>query len=1123
VSVAGDEAISQVKLNVAYDGKPVVITGPLPARGEKAKEVGGRVVIMSIQKDLVEVDKPSDETPVPNDDACKCTGGPSAAVPMGANNVQYPMSYGDFCSTWSPRDPEAAAAAEGNQAELTYLGDGWAYNSVSKMRVYVYSDVDPTKQTIGEPVVLPDGVSIPDFPGEEGTSFPPDGSVWCYTSSDCKHAVSDGWGTWTECAPGKGWDGKPPPQYPEATVCPLPSYAGTPPAFTMLTFKYDATAKDSCIGKTDHNDCHDPSGFGGANVGLVSSMWLNDTMVMLKRAYNAEAKDTCVYHEGAMATFCKASVGEYTGETDLGYVFSKEVPGTLPLKAYWDSIEEDSCASTNEESCAGVIEGTLGYVMDEVAADAWAECGAQVTEDKKYVVTLVTKMDAAPDASSPMTEKVPWIAMKQGVFTTSDGKMIQAGVSLIPADEEFHGIKFFQSFPSAPAVFVSNLDPVDVVRVKGETEAEFTASANAGFEAIESTGACAFRGQWAWAWKGDQDLHEQVRVDANEGNAVCSPDKNKQDCDATTGRWWESVHDGKDCWWDHHWPFHHCRDKYRNEERTQEGICVFNEWVIGKCRGKTPLDWGSCKKYVTSEDECKTHSECEWMTIAAEHTHPLVEVHWMAVEKTEAGVLGAYPFIAGDTTVGEETTVSFDAGFTQVPLVYGSASGEAKADVRVTSKDVGNFSMIVQGAEADEKISYFVYNGQSSVGTAFKAQGSVISYAYETAEFGACTPEEGSDKIGTKIRTVDCKRSDGETADDYYCAGHKPHETEACILEYFFVMSDFGGECLGPADGATAGHKVRLNARIEKCVGDKNEFKVESGQQGGFRLISVATGMCYCGKASMSAMYFLDCDEHAADYICDLEKVDESEDGTYMVKPVGLDCEPGGGGGDRLISAGHHKGRKGDGKIRTYCEDDLGKDMGGWSAKGDWSTRFALVKRGPLPISSYDFNVEPDGGKHWYKDMTGEMLTDGERLKGDFPTKKEDQKGVGWLSEVAIDFHLDTPGPIQTVAVGFNFHKGLIKWHVKKPKKVQVQCSSDGTAFGNAKSIQGSDIDVKPAKYYNDKDGGRAVLSFQVADICGDDTTDFRVTVTPQAVSTEKKSGKAVVDEVRAFAPFSLA
>ena len=62
----------------------------------------------------------------------------------------------------------------------------------------------------------------------------------------------------------------------------------------------------------------------------------------------------------------RAQVGEYTGITDLGYVFAKEVPGTLPLQAYWDSTEEDSCASISDEHCPGVVEGTLGYVIDEV-------------------------------------------------------------------------------------------------------------------------------------------------------------------------------------------------------------------------------------------------------------------------------------------------------------------------------------------------------------------------------------------------------------------------------------------------------------------------------------------------------------------------------------------------------------------------------------------------------------------------------------------------------------------------------------------------------------------------------------------------------------------------------------
>ena len=73
-------------------------------------------------------------------------------------------------------------------------------------------------------------------------------------------------------------------------------------------FEFDTASKLIPV-QADHNDCHDPSGFGGANVGLVSSVIMNSTMVKLQRAYNAEAKDTCVFHEGAMSTFCKATVG----------------------------------------------------------------------------------------------------------------------------------------------------------------------------------------------------------------------------------------------------------------------------------------------------------------------------------------------------------------------------------------------------------------------------------------------------------------------------------------------------------------------------------------------------------------------------------------------------------------------------------------------------------------------------------------------------------------------------------------------------------------------------------------------------------------------------------------------
>jgi hypothetical protein len=912
--------------------------------------------------------------------------------------------------------------------------------------------------------------------------------------------------------------------YPQATVCPILFYAGGAPGLTMLTSKYDATTRDSCVGKADHNDCHDPSGFGGANLGLVSSLAMNSSMVMLQRAYNPEAKDTCVFHEGAMDTFCKATAGEYTGVTDLGYIFSKEVPGTLPLKAYWDSLEQDTCASTKEEDCPGVIEGTLGYVVDEVAVDAWNECGAQDSEDRKWVISMLAEMDAAPDVSSPKTEKVPWIAMKQGVFTTSNGKMIQAGVSRVPADTEFHPIKFFQAFPSEPVVFVGNVDPVDMVRIKGETAEEFTASADAGFENIHYEGSCAFKG-WGITIP---ELGRGTHVSPSTGMATCKPHLSEQECLAAKGDYTLDEDGPEECHYHcavpHIWPFEGCFIGWNNchtpkvtNSYQDPHICVYNEKVIGRCRGNTPLDWGSCKTYVTSEDACVSHPECHWETNEAEHTAPLVEVNWIAIEKTDDGVLGAYPFIAGDTQVGDETTVTFDAGFTQVPLIYGSLSGDAKADLRVTGKDVGNMSLILQGAEADEKASYFVYNGQSAVGTAFKAEGSVITYAYEVAEFGECVAS-GDGVSGDRQRTVDCKRSDGESVDDFYCVGARPHETEACVIQTFFLLNTKNGRCVGPAGGSAGLMNIlprEAAARDESCDSAKSKFKMESGQNGGFVLKNAGTGLCYC-RISNDNFFADKADMHFANdcssALCDLEKEDTAPDGTFQLAPLGY-LENG-----RSIRTARRRAK---GEKRTL---KIGSTDAGDAA------RFAFVTEGALIIDSYVADKEagarkkkqfklfghtlPGGG--WYKDKTGEMLKDKARLDGDFATTKAGQTGVGWLDEVAIDFTLAESGPIQTVNVGFQFMK---EWQVKKPKKMQVQCSSDGETFGNPRVFSGSDLKVRPDARYKDEDGGRKVMSFQVADICGDDTALFRVTVTPQAGSKDKK---AVIDEVQAFAPFKF-
>jgi len=640
-----------------------------------------------------------------------------------------------------------------------------------------------------------------------------------------------------------------------------------------------------------------------------------------------------------------------------------------------------------------------------------------------------------------------------------------------------------------------------------------------------------------------------------------------------------------DEWWD-------CWDEYHDVEKTESNICKYNKFVIGKCRGVTPLDWGSCKKYVTSDTECIAHPECVWEKVASEHTKPIVEVHWLAVEKTEEGVLGAYPFIAGDTQVGDEATVSFDAGFTQVPLVYGSVSGEATADLRLTSKAVGNFSLTLQGAAADEKASYFVYNGQSAIGTAFKAVGSEVSYAYETAEFGECVEDEPGSLSGTRTRTVDCKRSDGETAEDYYCMGAKPAETEACVTESLFIMSQFGGNCLGPAGGGSAEFKTELSARVEKCDGEKNKFKIESGKEG-FVIKNTATGLYYCEKkekgVNKGKMIFR---KNPHEHLCEFKKEDETPDGTFILVPIGRKCirtmhkthskvhvsdqaDNCGTDGNRFTFV-----REGPIEVEGYYAElspdipakatkafkdvkDLPKeacDISGTFAASRGQAEVTLVGRKNNPckgkesagawkytVSGNTITIDRSGvtgtisgiapartihwsnniiytEKHvqayedgWFDDHTGEMLTDGEKMEGDFPATKEGQKGVGWLSSVAIDFKLKEPSAIQAVNVGFTYKK---KWQVKKPKKIQVQCSSDGSTFGNSAEIGGPDIEVKPRSDYEDKKGGRWVMSLQVRDICDADTTTFRVIVTPQAGDKEKK---AVIDEITAFSPYTLA
>jgi hypothetical protein len=327
-------------------------------------------------------------------------------------------------------------------------------------------------------------------------------------------------------------------------------------------------------------------------------------------------------------------------------------------------------------------------------------------------------------------------------------------------------------------------------------------------------------------------------------------------------------------------------------------------------------------------------------------------------------------------------------------------------------------------------------------------------------------------------------------------------------------MASANGRCLGPIGGGNAAHGVEVSARGEKCESDKSKFKMESGLHGGFKLVNMATKLCLCQKGPGAAkMAFYDCDTA----ICDLQKKDESVDGTFVLGPVGETC----------MTTTRRRGKtKMDIKTSaTKCGGD--------------GARFAFVKEGSLVVEAYVPDIPSGAGKKkqpsvpfigklkagdhhdWYNDKTGEMLTDGDKLTGDHPLNHNSHPGVGWLEEAKIDFTLHDAGAVQTVNVGFLFKKD---WQVKKPKRLQIACSADGTTFGSPATFQGDDFDV-PDTYYKSDGGGRKVMSFQVGDICGDDTTHFRLTVTPKGMNSGKdkdKDKKAVIDEVMAFAPFSF-
>merc|ERR1719409_400079 len=188
-------------------------------------------------------------------------------------------------------------------------------------------------------------------------------------------------------------------------------------------------------------------------MGLVSDVKMTDDMVMLQRAYNAESKDTCVFPEGELEKFCKSQKGAYG---------TPEVLGSVPAKGSYNSDKLDSCFSLDggDDGCGeGTVEdlGVAAYLLDEAAADSWAQCGKQEREDNKWEVVLEAKVDGEVAEDEPNTERVAWAAFNQGAFETSSGIKFQAGIAYVPAgDGEFHEIMFHEKFSEAPVV-ISNV------------------------------------------------------------------------------------------------------------------------------------------------------------------------------------------------------------------------------------------------------------------------------------------------------------------------------------------------------------------------------------------------------------------------------------------------------------------------------------------------------------------------------------------------------------------------------------------------------------------------------------------------------------------------------------------
>lgn len=188
-------------------------------------------------------------------------------------------------------------------------------------------------------------------------------------------------------------------------------------------------------------------------------------MVLLRRAYSEQSGDTCVFPDGKQQQYCKGT--GYGDASDLGWIFTQPVLGTAALKGMWNSQYSTSCAMVEgqgDQNCWGTNFEELpviGYILQTAA---FGNCGKGTAESQmQWEVTLAVDVEGSYTAAD--TEKIPWMAFQEGVYSTADGSMMQAGIAKVLAGNvtEVLTIPFHQTFSSTPIVIAQLTGGADVV------------------------------------------------------------------------------------------------------------------------------------------------------------------------------------------------------------------------------------------------------------------------------------------------------------------------------------------------------------------------------------------------------------------------------------------------------------------------------------------------------------------------------------------------------------------------------------------------------------------------------------------------------------------------------------